>query len=45
MADIKDKLINERDFEQERFFKKLLKIFSFSKKNKDAVKEDNQNEV
>ena len=45
LEEIKDKLINERDFEQEGFFKKLLKIFSFSKKNKDAVKEDNQNEV
>lgn len=45
VEEIKDKLINDRDFEQDGFFKKLLKAFSFSKKNKDEVKEDNQNEV
>lgn len=43
--EIKQKLIQDRDLEQENFVKKVLKIFSFSKKKDKNVKEDDENEV
>lgn len=42
--EIKEKLINERDFEQDGLFKKVIKIFSFSKKNVSDVTEEENNE-
>ena len=43
--ELREKLINERDNEQDGFVKRLLKVFSSPKKNNTNVKEDNNNEV